>query len=87
MFIDDYGNEFKTETEAREYAKGNFLELFNKEPIYYLEEYVTNTELLNWIFAHEEAKTLFLKDYADVIERIKLNIVEDYIWNLEEFAD
>lgn len=87
MFIDDYGKEFKTETEAREYAKKNFLELFNKEPIYYLEGYVTNTELLNWISTHEEAKALFLKDYADVIERIQLNIVEDYIWNLEEFAD
>ena len=87
MFIDEYGHEFKTEAEAREYVKKNFLELFNREPIYYLEAYVTNTELINWIFTHEETKALFLKDYADVIERIQIDCIEDYIWNLEEFAD
>ena len=63
MFIDDYGNEFKTKNEAKEYAKKRFLKIFTEEPSFYLEDNVSKIKLIDWNFAHEETKTLFLKDY------------------------
>lgn len=80
MFVDNYGNEFKTEKEVEEFARKKFYEDeedFND----YIECDFSITELVNWILKNNKEK--FINDHKDTLAKIEEKYVEDYFINYD----
>ena len=78
MFIDDYGNEFKTEKEVEDFARKKFYE--NEDDLIdYIETDVTITELLHWILKNDKEK--FMNEYKDIFKKNESLYAQDYFFN------
>ena len=78
MFIDDYGNEFETMKEVRDYAIQNLYK-DNEEFVNTLKYLVTCTELLNWIIKNPTVLEEFKKDYVTVIKTAENSYTKEYL--------
>ena len=78
MFIDDYGNEFKTEEEVEDFARKKFYE--NEDDLIdYIETDFTIAELLNWIFKNDKEK--FMNEYKNIFKSNESLYAHDYFFN------
>ena len=78
MYIDDYGNEFKTIKEVKDYAIQNLYK-DNAEFINALEDFVTSIELLHWITKNPTAFEKFKEDYVTVIRMAENDYAKEYL--------
>lgn len=78
MFIDKYGNEFKTEKEVKDFAIQNLYE-DDGDFVITLDYYVTGAELLNWIIENPTVLEKFKEDYAEVIRMAENGYAEEYL--------
>ena len=78
MLIDDYGNEFKTEEEVKDYAIQNLYE-DDGDFVDTLEYFVTCTELLNWIIENPTVLEKFKEDYSDIIKVAEKRYAKEYL--------
>ena len=86
MFIDKYGNEFKTEKEVKDFAIQNLYE-DDGDFVDALEYFVTGTELLNWIIENPTVLKKFKKDYEQVIKIVEKDYAEIYLDNCNKIED
>lgn len=84
MFIDDYGNEFETVEEIKDFAKKEFYNLEEYDLAEIIEEDVTTMEILLWIFKNDKEK--FMKDYKNIFKNAEDDFITDYfiIHDIEE---
>ncbi len=78
MFIDDYGNEFDTVNDIKEYAKDNFYEdgdiLANA-----LVDYFTLETIVDWIVTEPAILKQFKEYFPQDLEVLEKDYVEDYV--------
>lgn len=80
MFIDNYGNEFKTEKEVEEFVRKKFYE--DEEEFHdYVECEFSVAELMDWILKNDKEK--FINDHKDIIAKTERLYVEDYFINYD----
>lgn len=86
MFIDKYGNEFKTEKEVKDFAiqnlyedDGDFVDAF--------EYFVTCAEVLNWITENPTVLEKFKKDYEQVTKIVEKDYAETYLDNCNKIEN
>ena len=73
MFVDSYGNEFKTEKEVEEFARKKLYE-DEEDFVNYIECEFSATKLINWIL---------INDYKDNFATIEKLYAEDYFFNYD----
>lgn len=78
MYIDDYGNEFETMKEVRDYAIQNLYK-DDEDFVNTLKYLVTCTELLNWIIKNPTVFEEFKKDYVAVIKTAENSYTKEYL--------
>ena len=78
MFINDYGDEFNTVEEVKAYATQNLYE-DDADFVNTFENYVTCTELLNWIIENPMVLKKFKEDYEEVIKTAEKGYVKEYL--------
>ena len=80
MFVDNYGNEFKTEKEIEEFARKK---LYEDEEDFnaYVECEFSVGELTKWILENDKEK--FINDHKDIFETIEKLYAEDYFINYD----
>ncbi len=78
MFIDDYGNEFDTVNDIKEYAKDNFYEdadiLTNA-----LVDYFTLETIVDWIVTEPAILKQFKEYFPQELEVLEKDYVKDYV--------
>lgn len=78
MFIDDYGNEFDTVNDIKEYAKDNFYEdeeiLTNA-----LVDYFTLETIVDWIVTEPTILKQFKEYFPQELEVLEKDYVENYV--------
>lgn len=86
MFIDKYGNEFKTEKEVKDFViqnlyedDGDFVDVF--------EYFVTCVELLNWIIENSTVLEKFKKDYEQITKIVEKDYAETYLDNCNKIEN
>lgn len=86
MYIDDYGNEFKTIEEAKEFYVKKFYEEMEEEPCDMLLSCVDDAyPIIGWIVTkHSELLKDFKKEFADSIKKGQEDYIENHLWDLEE---
>ena len=80
MFVDSYGNEFKTEKEVEEFARKKLYE-DEEDFVNYIECEFSATKLINWILKNDKEK--FINDYKDNFATIEKLYAEDYFFNYD----
>ena len=86
MFIDDYGNEFKTRKKAVQYYRDKFkIEvLADPEKISDYFDFETE-EVMKWIFQdHSELLPDFYKKFSSLLEGAEEDYVDEQLWDLIE---
>lgn len=86
MFIDKYGNEFKTEKEVKDFAIQNLYEN-DEDFVDALEYFVAGAELLNWIIENPTVLEKFKKDYEQVIKIVEKDYAEIYLDNCNKIEN
>lgn len=86
MYIDEWGNEFKTIDEAKKFYTEKFNEVMKEEPVEILQDYLDESSLiLAWIFEkHPELVNEFKKDFADDLKTVREDFIENRLWDLAE---
>ena len=83
MFIDDYGNEFETTKEVKEFAKRNFYEdeddLTNA-----LVGYFTLETIIDWVVTNPMVLKQFKEYFTQDLKVLEKDYVEDYLSNCEK---
>lgn len=78
MFIDDYGNEFSTVKEVKDYARENFYDdadiLSNA-----LESYFTLETIVDWIVTQPAILKQFKEYFPQELKVLEKDYIEDYI--------
>ena len=82
MFIDDYGNEFETAKEVKEYAKENFYE-DEYDFTNALVSYFTLDTLIDWVVTNPTILKEFKECFAQDLKVLEKGYVEDYLSNCE----
>lgn len=78
MYVDDYGNEFKTEEEVKAYAIQNLYE-DDADFVNTFDYFVTGAELLNWIIENPTVLEKFKEDYAEIIKVAEKGYAKEYL--------
>jgi hypothetical protein len=86
MFIDKYGNEFKTEKEVKDFAIQNLYE-DDGDFVDALEYFVSCAELLDWIIENPTVLEKFKKDYEQVIKIVEKDYAEIYLDNCNKIEN
>jgi hypothetical protein len=86
MFIDKYGNEFKTEKEVKDFA---IQSLYEDDWAFVdtLEHFVGCAELLDWITENPTVFEKFKKDYEQVIKIVEKDYAEIYLDNCNKIEN
>jgi hypothetical protein len=84
MFIDDYGHEFETVEEIKDFAKKEFDNLDDGDLADIMESYFSTRKLLKWILKNDKEK--FIKEEIVAFNFAKHGYVKDYfiIHDIEE---
>ena len=85
MYIDDYGNEFKTIEEAKEFYAKKFYEEMEEEPCDILFECIDESyPIIEWIVKkHSELLKDFKEEFVDNIKKGQEDYIENHLWDLE----
>ena len=80
MYIDEYGNEFKTVEEIKNFARKELYKEENTLVIaledYLFDNYLLIEEVLEWILKNNREK--FLKDFENVFKNVEKVYIRDY---------
>lgn len=86
MYTDDYGNEFKTIEEAKEFYAKKFYEEMEEDPYDILLACVDDAyPIIGWIVTKRpELLKDFKQEFADNIKKGQEDYIENHLWDLEE---